>query len=310
MAAAGEGDRGVNPITEPGLYPEITAEAYHADPVMVPSLSSTGARTLVAECPAVYWHQRQNAERKRVFDIGTAGHLMVLEPESFDSRVRVIDADDYKKQAARDARDQAYADGLTPLLASEADMVRAMRDVLYADPIARHAFEGGRAEQTMIWRDRESGTWCRSRPDYLPPHARYLVDYKTSTSANPRQFEKALWDYGYFQQAAWYLDGAQHVLGARPERFAFVVQSKKPPYLVSVCWLAGEALEWGDVLNQHARRIFADCLRRDEWPAYRADVTENARRAFTVNLPAWAQRELQARQDAGEFTPPNMEQAA
>lgn len=300
----------MNQITEPGLYPGLSAEAYHADPCIVPSLSSSGARLLVSECPAVYWHVRQNPERKRVFDIGTAGHLMVLEPEAFDSRVRIIDAPDYRTKAAQEAREDAYAAGLTPLLTAEASMVRAMRDVLFADPIARHAFEGGRAEQTMIWRERETGVWCRARPDYLPPHQRYLVDYKTSTSANPRQFERALWDYGYFQQAAWYLDGAEHALGARPERFAFVVQSKKAPYLVSVCWVATEALEWGEVLNQHARRIFADCLRTGDWPAYRPDAPVSTARAFTVNLPGWAQRELQARQDAGEFMPASMENAA
>lgn len=297
------------PISEPGIYPDISAEAYHADPCLVPSLSSSGARTLIAECPAIYMHQRQNPERKRVFDIGTAGHLMVLEPEAFGARVRVIDAGDYRTKAAQEARDAAYADGLTPLLAAEADMVRAMRDALFADPIARHAFEGGAAEQTMIWRDRETGVWCRARPDYLPPHGRYLVDYKTSTSASPKQFERALWDYGYFQQAAWYLDGVQQAAGARPDRFAFVVQSKKPPYLVSVCWVDPDALEWGRVLNQHARRIFAACLRAGEWPAYGAEAGQ-PRRAFTVNIPAWAQRELQARQDAGEFAPASMENAA
>lgn len=294
-------------ISAPGIY-DMSAEEYHADPCDAPSLSSTGARQIVSECPAVYWHARQHPERKRVFDIGTAGHLMVLEPEAFDSRVRVIDAGDYRTQAARDARDGAYADGLTPLLAAEAEMVRSMRDALFADPIARHAFEGGRAEQTMIWRDGETGVWCRARPDYLPPHHRYLVDYKTSTSANPKQFERALWDYGYFQQADWYLDAVRNATGTRPERFAFVVQSKKPPFLVSVCWVATEALEWGEVLNQHARRIFADCLRTGDWPAYRPD---GEARAFTVNIPGWAQRELQARQDAGEFAPArSMEHAA
>lgn len=297
-------------ITEPGLYADMPAEAYHADPCPAPSLSSTGARTLISECPAVYWHQRQNPERKRVFDIGTAGHIMVLEPLTFAERVRIIDADDYRSKAARDARDDAYAAGLTPLLPAEADMVRSMRDALWQDPIAQHAFAGGTAEQTMIWRDRETGAWCRARADYLPPHQRYLVDYKTSTTANPRAFERALWDYGYFQQASWYLDGVEAVTGTRPERFAFVVQSKKPPHLVSVCWVAAEALEWGAVLNRHALRIFAECLRTGEWPAYRPDVAAGAR-AFSINLPGWAQRELQARQDAGEFAPAStMEQAA
>ena len=80
-------------ITAPGIY-EMPADIYHADPCPEPSLSSTGARTLANGTPATYWHERQNPKQKRVFDIGTAGHLMVLEPHLFDQRVEVIRGED------------------------------------------------------------------------------------------------------------------------------------------------------------------------------------------------------------------------
>ena len=116
----------------------------------------------------------------------------------------------------------------------------------------------------MFWRDSEFGVWCRTRPDYLPPHRRYLVDYKTSVSADPREFGRRMLDYGYHQQAAWYLDGVQAVTGDLPERFAFVVQEKTPPYLVSVCWVDADSIEIGRELNRFAIGIFAHCLRSGE----------------------------------------------
>lgn len=295
-------------ITAPGIY-TMPADAYHADPCAEPSLSSSGARTLASGPPALYWHERQNPPVKRVFEIGTAGHLMVLEPEHFAARVAVIEADDYRTKAAKEARDEARAAGLTPLLSHEVEMVRAMRAALWTDPVARTAFIGGAAEQALFWRDGEFGVWCRTRPDYLPPHRRYLVDYKTSVSADPRQFGKRMLDYGYHQQAAWYLDGVAAVTGERPERFAFVVQEKAPPYLCAVCWVDPEAIEIGRELNRYATGLFAWCLRRGEWPGYR-DTPEAPPRAFTVTLPGWALREHEMRREAGAFIPPREEAQA
>lgn len=295
-------------ITAPGIY-AMPAEDYHADPCPAPSLSSSGARTLASGTPATYWHQRQNPPTKRVFEIGSAGHLMVLEPEQFAARVATLDFDDYRTKAAQESRDMARADGRIPLLAKEVAMVAAMRDALLADPVAGQAFAGGTAEQAMFWRDREFGTWCRTRPDYLPPHRRYLVDYKTSVSADPREFGRRMLDYGYHQQAAWYLDGVEAVTGERPERFAFVVQEKTPPYLASVCWVDPEAIEVGRELNRFAISVFAWCLRRGEWPGYR-DHAGAPPRAFTVSLPGWAMTEHRARSEAGAFMPPREEAQA
>lgn len=295
-------------IDKPGIY-TMPAEAYHADPCPEPSLSSSGARALATGTPAAYWHERHNPPVKRVFEFGTAGHLMVLEPEEFARRVATLDFDDYRTKAAQEARDMARAEGRVPLLAKEAAAVAEMRAALWADPVAGKAFEGGTAEQAMFWRDAETGAWCRTRPDYLPPHRRYLVDYKTSVSADPREFGKRMLDYGYHQQAAWYLDGVEAVSGERPERFAFVVQEKTAPYLVSVCWVDPEALEIGRELNRYALGLFAWCLRRGEWPGYR-DTAGAPPRAFTVNLPGWAIAEHQRRSEAGAFLPPREEAQA
>jgi hypothetical protein len=303
-------------ISKAGIY-AMSAEAYHADPCPQMSLSSSGARTLANKPPAIFWHERQQVIRKRVFDIGTAGHLMVLEPHLFEERVEVIIGvtakgevkEDYTTADARAKRDAAYEAGKVPLLPAEVEMVRGMREALFADPVARHAFEGGAAEQTMIWRDAEFGVWCRTRPDYLPPHGRYLVDYKTSVSADPREFGRRMMDYGYHQQAAWYLDGVAAVTGERPERFAFVVQEKTPPYLVSVCWVAPEALEIGRELNRFATGLFAWCLSTGEWPGYRETPGE-APRAFTVSLPGWAIEQHRQASEAGAYLPPRAEAQA
>ena len=289
-------------ITEPGIY-DMPAHEYHADPCDGPSLGSTGARELIAGCPASFRWKQDNPEVKEDFDIGNATHLLVLEPDQFEARIGRVPFDDWKKKEAQASRDDIRASGRIPLLPRHLDQIERMRASLAADPIAQFAFRGGEVERSMFWRDPEFGFWCKTRPDALPASRRYLVDLKTSASSAPDAFAKAVVNYGYHQQAAWYLDGVEAVLGERPERFAFVVVGKTAPHLVTTCWLDDEAIGWGAILNRYARGVFAWCLARDEWPSYTPDITQPPA-AFTISLPGWARRELEERHQAGDFIPP------
>ena len=304
-------------VTEPGAYDGIPAGAYHGNCTPEPSLSSSGARVLTDECPALYWHSSPMnpayvREEKRHFDIGTAGHLMVLEPDAFDARTAVIDADSYRSKDAQAQRDAAYAAGKTPLLLSEVGMIHEMRKALDRHPVARHAFSGGIAERSYFWRDPEYGVWLKCRPDYTPPSMRYLPDYKTGISANPKTFARRVWDYGYHRQAAWYMDGIEAITGEKPGRFFFIVQSKEAPYAVSPCELDSETIEWGRIQNRKAIEIFARCLDRgtaaEHWPGYSDPASGLS--SFVVTLPKYATRELEERHEAGEFETHSLTKAA
>ncbi|GAN86389.1 hypothetical protein Gain_0027_064 [Komagataeibacter intermedius TF2] len=301
-------------ITQPGIY-SMSSEEYHADPCRPMSLSSSGARALASDCPAQFIYDRQNAQHKQCFDIGTAGHLMVLEPHLFDEQIVVVEgrtADGkpsagYKSKDAIEQRDAAYKAGKTPLLKSEVEMVRAMRAQIWDDPVASKAFRDGRAEQSMFWKDPEFGIWCRTRPDFVPSHGRYLVDYKTAASSNPRDFEKAMFNCGYHQQAAWYLDGYEAVTGQRPKAFWFIVQAKKPPYLVSLCEIDAVTLQMGADANRYARGVLAWCLEHDQWPTHRPRI-QSPLRIFTVGAPVWALNEYETRMKDGSLEPPPVRQ--
>lgn len=296
-------------ITAPGVY-DMPSDQYHSDPCDSPSLGSTGARELVNGCPASFRFKSDNPEVKEEFDIGNATHLLVLEPDIFKRKVAVIEGVDkkgnpskgYMSQDAKDKRDAARAAGLIPLLPEQMEQIEGMRASLAADPIARFAFRETEIERSMFWRDPDYGFWGKTRPDALPKNLTYLVDLKTTISADPKDFEKAVYNFGYAQQAAWYLDGVHQVMGVKPERFAFVVVSKTPPYLVTTCWLRSDAIAWGRTLNRRARSIFAWCLKHDRWPSYLPDITGSPA-AFEIGLPRWAEIDLQRRSEAGELEP-------
>ncbi|WP_342659459.1 Exodeoxyribonuclease 8 [Rhodococcus ruber] len=263
-----------------GVYDGIPDNEYHADKG---SLSSSGARKLLPpSCPAIFrWEQDNPTAPKDEYDMGHAMHTMVL---GVGAPVVRIDVDSWTTKAAREQRDAARADGNVPLKASDYDTAVAMANSIRRHPVAAALFQDGVAEQSLYWRDLDTGVMLRCRPDWLPPKRTgrlLVVDLKTSTSANPDKFAKSCAEYGYHQQAAWYLDGIAALQLADDAAFLFVVQSKTPPFEVTVNELDHESLLLGRRLNRHAIDVYAECVESGVWPGYGHEVNR-------ITLPAWA----------------------
>lgn len=274
-------------ITEPGVY-DLPAEAYHADPIPGGSLSSSGARRLLPpSCPALFRHEQLHGRKpRRVFEIGHAAHALVL---GTGSELVRVEADNWRTKAAQEKAAEARGRGAVPLLPDEYAEVHAMAAALRAHPVASALFDPdhGRGEQVLAWRDAQSGIWRRAMLDWLPdPGAGRLIvpDYKTTTCAAPLELSKTVHKYGYHQQHAWYVDGAQALgLGDQDAAFVFVFQEKTAPYLVTVIELDALALRIGREMNRQAIEIYAHCSESGVWPGYSDDVE-------SVPLPVWVER--------------------
>lgn len=264
-----------------GVYADIPDHVYHSDRG---SLSSSGARKLLPpSCPATFRYEQDNPPApKDEYDMGHAVHTLVL---GVGAPIVRIDVDAWTTKAAREQRDAARAEGKVPLKAADYDAAVAMANAVRRHPVAAMLLRDGVAEHSIYWRDSETGVMLRARPDWLPrtgPGGRLvIVDYKTSTSASPDKFRSAAADYGYHQQAEWYRDGVAAVGMSEDPAFVFVVQEKKPPYLVSVVELDNDALMLGRRLNRRAIDTYAECVAADHWPTWGDDV-------HLVSLPTWA----------------------
>jgi hypothetical protein len=280
-------------ITEPGIY-DIAAEDYHRDPVPGGSLSSTGARRLLPpSSPAKFAYERAHGSpEKRVWDLGHAAHREVLG----DGEVIVIvEHDNYRTNAAKAARDAAYATGRTPLLRHEYDQVVVpMAAAIREHPIAGRLFTpgAGRVEASLFWCDGsgEDAVMCRARPDWLRLEAEgrraLAVDYKTCASASPMDLPGVNGRLGYYQQADWYLTGITTVLDTKvPPAFVFVFQEKDPPYVVTVGQLSVEAAQRGASRNRRALDVYRRCRAEGRWPGYSDKVVE-------LGLPGWVINQL------------------
>jgi hypothetical protein len=105
------------------------------------------------------------------------------------------------------------------------------------------------------------------------------VDLKTTVNADPREFGKTAYNFGYHQSAAHYIDGVKAATGEELP-FHFVLVEKTAPYLVSVVELDTEAINIGRQMNDRAKRIYQECTNTGNWPGYPGSEL--------ISLPMWA----------------------
>lgn len=283
-------------IDKPGLYDNISAADYHADCCPEPSLSSSIARELLSSSPAHAWFKspRLNPayepEHKQVFDVGTAAHALLLEGEA---GCVIIEAKDFKTQAARDQRDAAWAEHRVPLLAHRwqdvQDMVDAARRQLAKHEAKPEPFTDGKPEQTLIWRE-DNGVWCRARLDWLHTDRRLIGDYKTTgVTANPDVWaRRTLYGSGYDVQNAFYARGIKELFGISAA-FYFVVQETFRPFALSVVALEPEPLALAEQKVAHAIARWGECLTSGSFPGYPL-------RTCWASLPPWEETQWLERQ--------------
>ncbi len=101
------------------MMPDITAVKYHAETFSThPMLSASTASTLIGESPYHAWlfHPKLGKlEKKQTNSLewGTVLHALIL--GKGQEQIEVIDARDYRTNAAKEARDNALALGKTPI---------------------------------------------------------------------------------------------------------------------------------------------------------------------------------------------------
>lgn len=259
---------------KPGIYDGIKSADYHADS----ALGSTSLKTLATRTPAHWKHEQAHPKTSDAFDVGTVTHSLILEGD--ESGVEVWDFPAWTTKVAKDSREESRAAGKIPLLTKDWEQVKAMRDAVMVHPLARAAFTGHRAEASVFWE--EDGLALKCRPDAWKPGL--LVDLKTAASADPREFGRTAYNFGYHQSAAHYTDGV-HAATGETLPFIFVLVEKTAPHLVSVVQLDDEALEAGRALNDRAKTIYRDCNETGIWPGYESNEP--------ITLPYWGIKQIE-----------------
>ena len=268
---------------------ELTAEEYHADPCLLPSLSSSVATELLERSPLHAWqmHPRLNPrfvpEHREMFDLGTIAHAYKLQGET---GFVIVHTADWRTKAAKELRDGAREHWKIAVLAKHwqgvVAMVEALNRQLDTFAEAPRPFTAGKPEQTIVWN--EGDTWCRIRIDWLHDSRLVIDDLKTTgASANPEAWSRSIFG-GPDIQAAFYLRGLRAIYGAAAVKsiFRFVVVENFAPFACSVISLGPDALVIAEKKVRMAIEIWQRCMEQDVWPAY-------PNRTCYASVPPWVE---------------------
>lgn len=270
-----------------GLWRDMPAEQYHGIHAM-----SAGGLKRMKRSPAHFYGLQLDPNRPPAGDPtpalvnGTLVHCCIFELDQVAARYVVRpDGIDYRTKdgrAWRDAQTLEVVDAVQMAAAqAQAAAVRALPDVaaLLAD---------GYGESSAFWIDRETGELCKCRPDWVSPAGDgvILVDGKTCQDASPDGFGRAIWNFDYHLQAAWYSDGFEAATGQHVHGFVFAAVESAWPHAAAPYMLGDDVLDAARRENRRLLNRYAECNRTGVWPGYSPGVQ-------IINLPSWAQRQLE-----------------
>ena len=289
-------------ITEPGLY-DISFEAYFSDLCPAHSVSSTGLKMIESKSLAHYWEQSYlNPKRVQTdsdaMGFGRAVHAFILGEPNFDQYFAISPFDSFR---TKEARAWKASERRTVITQEKYENIKAMARAIQKTPLINKVFKDGKPEQSLIWKDAETGIWLKARPDWLPNSIEFVPDLKSTKSARPADFQRQAYELGYHQSAALCIEGLKEVLGWKNPTYYFVAQEKEPPFVATMAMMRDTDIEWGKLLNRSALRKLARALDKGEWPGY-------AKAPIEIQMPAWAEKVLLDRHSDGEFQTPEERQ--
>lgn len=239
------------------------------------------------------WFLDHPVEQTPAMAFGSACHKMILEPDDFSSEYAVAPTVDRRTNEGKKtwAAFLAENEGKTCVTADNVQTMQEMKEALERCPLAKKLIRGkGETESAFFWKDPDTGEMCKIKTDRLVKYNRrwYVVDYKTTKSAETFRFNSDIWKMGYHFQAGMYTEGVKTAkkLKKRPG-FLFVAQEKDPPYSVNVIEVSEEVMNAGVAKFHELLDKYHNCKVMDSWPGYMQDDVPND--SF---VPGWMLNEL------------------
>lgn len=260
---------------KPGIYDDLPADQYHADPAYSFSAIKQAMRS-PAHLKA--WLTAP-PEQTPAMRIGTLTHLAVLQPDLFGSTTAVAPIVDRRTKEGKSIWEQFQAQntGKEIITNDEREQLTAMRDSVRIHPAASALLGEGTAEVSVFNQCVETGLPLKARMDWVRENA--IVDLKTTEDASPAGFAKSVSNYRYDLQAAHYRRMLK-LQGRGELPYILIAVEKEAPFAVAVYRIDEGDLTLADMQMQQQLRAIASCCEFNSWPAYSREVE-------TLTLPKW-----------------------
>lgn len=285
-----------------GVDYEIPDTEYHRLP-----LCSKHALDLIYEYSPMHlkWHRENPPTPTPAMQFGSALHTAVLEPAKFNDVYCVAgQCESVVKASGQRCKNQGiiFAGGgwlcgvhgkgipneQSGKIALAQESHDAIQNIVQAISSNRAASEllaaEGHNEVSAFYQHPDTGTECKLRADGIRPGWEAIFDVKTCENASRREFEKAISNWRYAAQAAFYQDGLKQV-GINTTSFVFIAVEKSAPWGVATYRLQDEAIQAGREEYMRELKVYAECERTGVWPGYDSEFQD-------ISLSKWKIREL------------------
>jgi hypothetical protein len=279
-----------------GFYPHMTMAEYHGDKQSYSKSALVKFAVTPAHCRA--YLDRAEEEKKAVFDLGTAGHSIILEGiDDYLDQVAVIPESVLAKNGARSTNLYkewcAAHPGKTHLLQSQVDQVLGMFAAVQKKDTFQRYLTGGRAEVSAFWPEAFDGHYItlKCRPDYLPGK-KIVVDLKT-TSLPIKQFPKQAERLLYHWSAWLTCRGLTELTGQEHREYLFAVVESNPPHDCQMIRTPEKLFRLAEVQLSPLLEQLADCDRAGVWPGSPDEIVDLVFSKFALGaLPEIAYEEV------------------
>ncbi len=275
-----------------------TNEIYHSKKDFISSSDMAGIRTLKE-----FYYKKFVAEKvqKDYFDIGTAAHAYILEPELFHNEIICIsngcfpEPEKLNKDGSicKKGKNGAYLK-----LQKEAFPGKIIFEQFWYKQVIKFAkalkqfpdfdklfdLETGLAEMSYYGQCNEKGLKIKLRPDYVKP-SNFIGDLKFCRSVDNNSLYRDFADHEYHVRAAFILDFYNEFTGDNIEKFLFAFAEKKEPYHVRIMELSPRDLAVGREVYKERLESIKWGFDNNKWPGFEKET--GAESIETLVLPEW-----------------------
>lgn len=257
-------------------FEKLDFETYNARPGVSQSQLQQMRRS-PAHCKAYIDGHRDETDAK---DFGTLLHHAILEPEDFMARRLIPPFPDRRTTKYKEWAAENLVGDKVEVTAKENQIINGCIDSVRCHPVGAKIFDDIETEVALFAPHEETGILRKGRLDVIPRGRNFLPDVKSAVDASEREFSKSIFNYGYYMQAAYYLDLAK-ANGIDAQHFIFCAVEKEPPYACAFYQIQNEDVQRGRDEYERLLRRFAECHESGKWPAYSQELQ-------FIGLPAWA----------------------
>ncbi len=266
---------------------DIPEHIYHSDAVEVfgdvPRFTASTGKAMDAPSKAHMHHPRLGGQPMvptTTMDRGSLMHAMLL---GKGGQVAVVNCDDWRTKAAKEAREEHRNEGRIAVTSKLFDDARVAAKAI-REKLRKLGYNlAGESELTLTWdEDAASGRVipCRARLDHLDGSD--IFDLKITENASPTFIERQIKNMGYHLQGAAYRHAVEANLPELVGRTVFTLLfcEPEPPYCITPTRFLGPLRELGETKWARARDRWDECLHTNRWPDYVDNV-------FLANAKPW-----------------------